>query len=79
MTLTMLTDEVEAGEAVGIWPQPSFAAVVAGAVLVAPRKVPEGDCDVIAIQPLPVVAVALVADGAHPVLAAAVASAISQI
>lgn len=75
----MLADEVEAGEAVGVGPQPSLAAIVAGTVLVAPRNVPEGDRDVVAVQPFPVVAVALVADGAHPVLAAAVASAISQI
>lgn len=73
--LTMLTDVVESGVAVGISPQPALAAVEPGAALAAARGAPEGHRDVVAVHPLPVVGVLRVADCAHPVLTAAVASA----
>lgn len=70
----MLTNEIEIGEAVGIGPEPALAAVIAGAVLVAPGKVPEGHRHIVAIQPFPVIAIILISHGAHPVLTTAVTS-----
>lgn len=71
----MLAYKVEPSLAVRVGPQPSLAAVESGAALGASRRIPERDGDVIAVNPLPIGRVLRVSDGAHPILAAAVAAA----
>lgn len=78
LKLTMLADEVQTCEAIGVRPEPTLAAVVAGAVSIASGQVPKRNCDVVSVQPLPVVLVVLVSLNTHPVLAAAVIPANEQ-
>lgn len=71
----MLANKVQSRLAVGVGPQPAFAAVESCAALGSARLAPEGHRDVIAVYPFPIGGVLGVPDGAHPVLAAAVAAA----
>lgn len=74
----MLANIVQSCLAVSVSPQPAFAPVESCAAFRAPRGVPEGDGDVIAVDPLPVGGVLWVPHGPHPVLATAVAAAIQS-
>lgn len=69
----MLANIVEFGIAVGVGPEPSLGAVVARAIFVAAGQIPEGNGDVFAVDPLPVVSVLGIAHGAQPVLTICVA------
>lgn len=71
----MLTDIVHSGLAVCVGPEPALAAVESCTSLCAPRGVPEGDRDIITVDPFPILGILGVSHGAHPVLTAAITSA----
>ena len=66
----MLADVKQFAVAVGVGPEPSFGAVVAGAVLAPARQVPERYRDIFTRQPFPIGPVGRVAHQTEPVLTA---------
>lgn len=68
----MLADVVDRNVTVSVRPKPSFRAIVSSTVLVPTRQIPEGNCNIISIQPLPVHLVLRISDSPHPILAAGV-------
>ena len=74
----MLTDEVEFAIAVGVRPEPSFIAVVAGTIAVAAGHIPEGNADVFTAEPAPAAAIRRIPAQAHPVLAVRIVPAVSK-